>query len=135
MRLTLLIGGLVIFLFSVFIGDRGQIGPSPAEAFNPLKYCVDKCVLSGSASISQCKKDECSGLKSKSKISLCERRCNKPGGLLKFCDTTCKQSQMCTAGLEMKSCLKKNCDPYKKSDIRRYITCKNEECGSICKNG
>lgn len=132
-RLLCVFGFLLGFLGTTTQGQL-QLGVADAQAFNPLKYCVDNCVQSGSQSIGKCKKNECSGLKSKSKLRKCERRCDKPGGLLKYCDTTCKTSQVCTRGLEMKACMKEKCDPYKKSNIHRYIKCKKVECGSICKN-
>ena len=133
MRVSLVIIGL---LFGLMVaGQNGQVilGTGTAEAFNPLKYCMNKCVTGGSVAIEKCEKNQCAKIKSKSKRKKCERSCNKPEGLLQYCDTSCKKSQMCTRGLEMKTCLKEKCDPYKKSDIRRYIKCKNQECSSICK--
>ncbi len=132
-RVFCLFGFLLGFLGSVS-GGVPDLGVPQAQAFNQLKYCVDRCVQSGSAGIGQCKKNECSNIKSRSKKAKCERRCDKPEGLLKFCDTSCKKSELCARGKEVKACMKENCDPYKKSDIRRYIKCKKEVCGSICKN-
>ncbi len=133
MRLAL---GITVFLFGFLtfsVGGQWQLGPQDANAFNPLKYCIKECVSSEASSVAKCRKNECAGLKSKSARAKCDRACNKPQGLLEFCDSSCKKSQMCTRGLEMKSCLKEKCDPYKKSDIRRYIECKKEECSDICK--
>ena len=133
MRSILFIGSLLLLTVAANPGGQSQFGPASAQAFNPLKYCVDNCVRNGSASINQCKIDQCASLKSKSQKNKCDRSCNKPEGWLQFCDTSCKKSQVCSSGKEMKACMKKNCDPYKKSDIRRYITCKKEVCGAICK--
>lgn len=134
MRLVVLLAFFCFGLISAFESGELRLGPASSYAFNPLKYCVDKCVNEGTISIDRCEKKQCAEVKTKAGRKRCERSCNKPQGLLKYCDTTCKKSQMCTRGLEMKACLKEKCDPYKKSDIRRYIKCKNEECGTICKN-
>jgi len=134
MRRLLYVFGFLLGFLGTFSQGEVQLRVGEANAFNQLKYCVDKCVQSGSSSIGQCKRNECSDIKGKSKKTRCERSCDKPEGLLKFCDTSCKTSQVCSRGLEMKACMKEKCDPYKKSDIRRYVRCKKEECGSICKN-
>lgn len=133
MRASIFFAGLIIGMLAIIQDGTLQLGPAQSEAFNPLKYCVNKCVASGTTSMTRCEKKQCAGLKSKSKQKKCARKCNKPEGLLQYCDTNCKKSQMCTRGLEMRACLKEKCDPYKKSDIRRYIKCKNNECSTICK--
>lgn len=134
MRFAVLFAGLLIGMMASVQSGGLQFGPAQSHAFNPLKYCMNKCVQSGSVGITKCEKSQCAGIKSKSKRKRCERSCNKPEGLLQYCDTSCKKSQMCTRGLEMRACLKEKCDPYKKSDIRRYIKCKNQQCNKICKN-
>ena len=130
---------LCIFVFLLgFLGfiteGQFQVGPQKAAAFNPLKYCIKNCVQDGSKSVSACRKAKCSQLKSKKAKKRCERKCDKPGGLLGYCDNSCKKSQVCSRGVEMKACLKKKCEPFRKSDIHRYIKCKKTDCGNVCKN-
>ena len=133
MRLALGIAAFLFGFLGVLANGQLQLGVQNAAAFNPLKYCIKECISSESTSVAKCRKDQCEKLKSKNAKAKCDRACNKPQGLLEFCDRSCKKSQMCSRGLEMKSCLKEKCDPYKKSDIRRYIECKKEECSKICK--
>ena len=133
MRRIFILFGILIGFTGIFSGNLAGLGPSEALAFNPLKHCVDKCVLSGSSGIAKCKKAQCSGLKKKSSKAKCERRCNKPRGLLEYCDRTCKKSQLCSGSKAMKACLLEKCEPIRKSDIHGYIKCKKTECNDVCK--
>ncbi len=134
MRKLLFVFGILFGFLVVNTGGNLDFGVPSAAAFNPLKYCTNKCVNGGYKAIKQCKQDECSKLKSKSKKARCEKKCDKPGGLLQYCDSSCKTAQVCEKGPKMKACMKEQCDPYKKSDIHRYIKCKNKTCAAICQN-
>lgn len=134
MRALLCIFIFMIGLFGSIAEGQFQMSPPEASAFNPLKYCIKNCVLEGSKSVNACQKKKCSKLTSKKAIASCERRCDKPGGLLGYCDKNCKSSQVCSRGTEMKECLLKKCEPFRKSNIHRYIQCKKTDCGNVCKN-
>jgi len=127
---------LVVFLIGflgISVNGAFQIGPPDASAaINVLKTCIDKCMTSGAPGKELCRQKKCSLLKNKADKGKCNQECSTSGGLLQFCDSSCKQTEVCLRGKEMKACLTK-CSVYKKSGIHRYLSCRKEECTPICK--